>query len=146
MKRSDRNKTQRLRLILVALALVEISIPAVFTLYKEGRFAPKPTVSTVSVVTDETAKTLTFAADYDFDPYSFYDEQGNPSGLDTELAAEIANRMGMKRQFKLGDWQQCKAMIQSGEADVLLGLEIFADKRKTSTLKTIPISHDAIKI
>lgn len=146
MKRSDGNKTQRLRLMLVALILVEISIPAVFTLYKEGRFTPEPTVSTVSVVTDETAKTLTFAADYDFDPYSFYDEQGNPSGLDIELAAEIANRMGVKMQFKLGDWQQCKAMIQSGEADVLLGLEIFADESKTSTLKTLPISHDAIKI
>ena len=66
--------------------------------------------------------------------------------MDIELATEIANRLGMKMKFVLGDWQQCKTMIKDGEADVLFGLEIFADTSKTTALKTIPVSHDAIKI
>ena len=132
--------------MLILLAIAIVSVPVFFTLYKEGRFTPKPTVSIVSTVTDPNAKTLTFAADYDFNPYSFYDVQGNPSGQDIEIATEIANRMGMKMKFVLGDWQQCKAMIKNEEADVLLGLEIFADSSKTSTVKTIPVSHDTLKI
>jgi signal transduction histidine kinase/CheY-like chemotaxis protein len=139
-------KSLKTGLLVSLLVLFLVGIPVVFTLYKEGRFTPKPTVSVVSAVTDADADTLTFAADYDFEPYSFYDESGNPSGLDIELATEIANRLGMKMKFVLGDWQQCKAMIQNGEADVLLGLEIFADTSKTTTLKTIPVTHDSIKI
>ena len=141
-----RKKLLKTVLLILLPAIVLFGIPVVFTLYKEGRLTPSPTVSVVSTVTDEDADTLTFAADYDFEPYSFYDKNGNPSGLDIELATEIANRLGMKMKFVLGDWQQCKTMIKDGEADVLLGLEIFADTSKTTTLKTIPVSHDAIKI
>ncbi len=133
-------------LISAALALVIVLIPIAFTLYKEGRFSPRPSVSIKPAITAPDAPELTFAADYDFNPYSFYDSRGNPSGLDIELATEIANRMGRRMKFILGNWQQCKNMIRSGEADILLGLEIFADEGRTSTLKTIPVSHDSIKI
>jgi signal transduction histidine kinase/ActR/RegA family two-component response regulator len=132
--------------VLIASIVIIIGIPVIFTLYKMGVFSPEPQVTTVSTVTDTYADTLTFAADYDFEPYSFYDKDGNPSGLNIELATEIANRMNKKVRIVLGTWPQCKQRIKSGEADVLLGLEIFADSSKTSTLKTIPISHDTIKI
>jgi len=139
-------KTLKLKFFFLFILLVILSIPIIFTLYREGRFTAKPTVTTFSSVTDPNAKTLTFAADYDFEPYSFYDENHHPSGLSIELATEIANRMGMKANFSLDNWQQCKALIKSGKADVLLGLEIFADASRTTTLKTLPVSHDAILI
>jgi len=132
--------------VLLLLVAVVICIPVIFTLYEEGRFSPKPVVEAVSTVTDPGADTLTFAADYDFEPYSYYDGQGRLSGLDIEFATELANRMHRKVRILFGNWPQCKAMIRSGRADVLLGLEIFADESKTSTLKTIAITHDAIKI
>ena len=137
---------RKLRILTAVLLVVIAGFPVIFTLYKEGRFSPAPTVTTVSNVTDENAETLTFAADYGFEPYSFLDEEGNPSGLDVEIATEIANRMHKKVRLLFGNWQECKARIQSGEADVLLGLEIFADESKTSTLKTLPVSHDAIRV
>jgi len=146
MESSASGRRCGIRLIVAVLSFKLIIIPVLFTLYKEGRFSPRPAVSIKPAVTDPAAPALTFAADYDFNPYSFYDSQGKPSGLDIELATEIANRMGRRMEFMLGDWQQCKAMIRSGDADILLGLEIFADESRTSTLKTIPISHDAIKI
>ncbi|WP_458862099.1 ATP-binding response regulator [Acidaminobacterium chupaoyuni] len=146
MKNPSSVQSHRVKITLAVLVLIFASIPVVFTLYKEGRFLPNPTVTTASTVTDPNAETLVFAADYDFEPYSFYDADKKPSGLNIELATEIANRMGKKVRIELGTWPECKAMIQSSEADVLLGLEIFADESKTSTLKTIPISHDEIKI
>ena len=146
MKISKIRQAAPRKVVLISLILVLIGFPILFTLYKEGRFTPPPSVTIVSTVTDQNAPTLTFAADYDFNPYSFYDKNGNPSGLNIELATEIANRMHKRAVIVLGDWPQCKQMIRSSKADVLLGLEIFADESKTSTLKTIPISHDEIKI
>jgi len=146
MKKPILTQAYRVRIALVMLVIFLVLIPVIFTLYKEGRLSPSPKVTTVSTVTDPNAETLVFAADYDFEPYSFYDSDKKPSGLNIELATEIANRMGKKVRIELGTWPECKAMIQSSEADVLLGLEIFADESKTSTLKTIPISHDEIKI
>ena len=146
MNKPDLTQARRVKMALAVFAIFLVAVPVFFTLYKEGRFSPSPTVTTVSSVTDPAADTLVFAADYDFEPYSFYDGQNNPSGLNIELATEIANRMGKKVRMELGTWPECKVMIRSSRADVLLGLEIFADESKTSTLKTIPISHDAIKI
>ncbi len=136
----------RLKVFLILLTAVIICFPVVYTFYKQGLFTPAPTVTTVSTVTDVNAETLTFAMDYDFDPYSYLDKNGDPSGLNVEIATEIANRMGRKAVILTGNWQECKAMIKSSQADVLAGLEIFADESKTSTLKTIPISHDSIKV
>ena len=146
MKPSSTKQALKLQIVLLLLILFVTGTPVIYTLYKMGLFSPKPTVTTVSTVTDENAGTLVFIADYDFEPYSFYDKNGNPSGMDIELATEIANRMHKKVKILLGDWQTCKSMIQSDQADILLGLEIFADESKTSTLKTIPVAHDEIKI
>lgn len=146
MKPSSTKQALKLQIVLLLLILFVTGTPVIYTLYKMGPFSPKPTVTTVSTVTDENAGTLVFIADYDFEPYSFYDKNGNPSGMDIELATEIANRMHKKVKILLGDWQTCKSMIQSDQADILLGLEIFADESKTSTLKTIPVAHDEIKI
>jgi signal transduction histidine kinase/ActR/RegA family two-component response regulator len=134
------------KVLLLLLITVVVCIPVIFTLYKEGFFTPRPSVEAVSTVTDPNAGTLTFAADYDFDPYSYYDDKGKVCGLNIEFATELANRMHKKARILFGNWPQCKAMIKSGRADVLLGLEIFADESKTSTLKTLSITHDAIKI
>ena len=83
----------RLKVFLILLTAVIICFPVVYTFYKQGLFTPAPTVTTVSTVTDVNAETLTFAMDYDFDPYSYLDKNGDPSGLNVEIATEIANRM-----------------------------------------------------
>ena len=146
MKHTGSKQAMKLRMVLIFLIVLVLSVPVFYTIYKMRLFAPEPAVRIQSTVTDPDAGTLVFVADYDFDPYSFRDKEGNPSGLDIELATEIANRMNKKVKIVLGDWPTCKSMIQSSKADVLLGLEIFADESKTSTIKTIPVSHDALKI
>ena len=146
MHNSTAKQTARLRLVLFLLTLLMLAVPVIFTFYKMGRFYPAPTVTVRPAVTDPQADALVFAADYDFEPYSYYDQNGNPSGLNIELATELANRMNRRIEIRMGDWPECKRLIKSSEADVLLGLEIFADESKTSTLKTIPVSHDEIRI
>ena len=146
MKQAGSKQAVKLRIVLIFLIGLVLLVPVVYTVYKMRLLAPAPTVKIRSTVTDPEADTLVFVADYDFEPYSFRDAKGDPSGLDIELATEIANRMHKKVKIVLGDWPTCKSMIKSSKADVLLGLEIFADESKTSTIKTIPVSHDALKI
>ena len=115
MKKAISTQTRRVITALAALVIFLVLIPVIFTLYKEGRFSPSPKVTAVSTVTDPDAETLVFAADYDFEPYSFYDSDKKPSGLNIELATEIANRMGKKVRVELGTWPECKAMAEDAQ-------------------------------
>ena len=55
---------------------------------------------------------------------------------------EVANRLGMRLEFKTGEWLECRAMLEENAADVLLGLEIFSNME--GTLRTIPMCSDQL--
>jgi signal transduction histidine kinase/CheY-like chemotaxis protein/ABC-type amino acid transport substrate-binding protein/HPt (histidine-containing phosphotransfer) domain-containing protein len=59
--------------------------------------------------------------DKEFDPFSFYDESGQPSGFDVELLYAIANEMKINIEFKLMDWGDCKTAVLNGEAQLITG-------------------------
>ena len=67
--------------------------------------------------------TVVVAADFDYDPFSFYDSDGNPIGFEIELLYLIANKMGVNVEIHLMDWQSCNIAVRSGEADMILGLD-----------------------
>ena len=67
--------------------------------------------------------TIVVVADFDYDPFSFWDNEGNLSGFEIELLYLIANKMEVNVEINLIDWQSCNAAIRSGEADMILGLD-----------------------
>jgi len=67
--------------------------------------------------------TIVVVADFDYDPFSFWDSGGNISGFEIELLYLIANRMGVNVEINLMDWQSCNVAVRNGEADMILGLD-----------------------
>lgn len=130
--------------IFLLFLLIGIVFPIFFTMGEIGYFSKPTKVELLNKVTDPEAETLRVVADYDFAPYSFYDKNGEICGLDVELINEIANELGMKAQITFTDWQSCKNRLQSKEADLILGLEIFS--HMNGVLKTVPASTDVLAI
>ncbi len=133
--------SDRLMALLIAAALL---IPTLFTMVQMGVFYREPVLETHSTVTDPHAPVLRVATDYDFCPNSYLDADGHSTGLYIELITEAANRLGVRLDFKTGEWLECRQMLTDGEADVLLGLEIFSNME--GTLRTIPICSDDLQV
>lgn len=129
--------------LLILLIIITITIPILFTAVHMGVFSDEPVVDIKATAHDD-APTITIASDYDFCPNSYINKDGDISGLYIEIATEAANRLGMKPVFKTGKWLECRKMLTDGDADVLLGLEIFSNME--GTLRTIPICSDELKV
>lgn len=90
-------------------------------------------------------KTLVVAADFDFEPYSFFSADGTPTGHDVELLALIANELHMNLDIRLMKWSDARAAALSGEAHVLPGLEMGA-AGMDSIILSIPVVDDPLVV
>ncbi len=59
---------------------------------------------------------------WDFPPYEFINQDGQPDGYNVELVMAIAEVMGLSVEFKLGHWPQMREKLQTGEIDLLQGM------------------------
>ena len=119
-------------------------IPLFFTAVQIGVFAKEPVVEARREVTDESAPVLRVVVDDGFCPMSFYDADGNLSGLNVELITMVANQLGMRLEFESGDWLTCRQNLEEEKADVILGLETFSNMQHV--LKTVPVTTDQLNI
>ena len=55
----------------------------------------------------------------EYRPYNYRDEDGNPAGIDVELAQEACRRMGYEPVFKLIDWNERNLYLAAGEVDCI---------------------------
>jgi len=129
--------------ILILLVIAGITVPVFFTAIQMGLFSSDPVMET-EVTAPEDAPVLRIATDYDFCPNSYYNEAGELSGLYIELMTEAANRIGMRPEFITADWISSRENLINGNADVLLGLEIFSNM--AGTLRTIPVCSDELRV
>lgn len=60
--------------------------------------------------------------DNNYPPYSYTDKDGTPAGFNIELARYVGNAMGYDVEFRLGDWNQVREALDSGEIDVISGM------------------------
>lgn len=52
-------------------------------------------------------------------PYSYADEDGNPAGMDVDLAKEACKRMGYEPVFIYIDWDEKDSLLANGDIDCL---------------------------
>lgn len=76
--------------------------------------------------------TLVMATNAEFPPYEYYDDGGNITGIDVEIAAAIAEHMGM--EFKVEDmaFDSIIPAVQSGKADFGAAGMTVSEERKQS--------------
>ena len=73
-------------------------------------------------------KIIIVGGNKDYPPYEFIDEDGKAAGYNVDLTKAIANIMGMKVEFRLGNWRDVRNALDSGEVDVLQGMS-FSEGR-----------------
>lgn len=56
-----------------------------------------------------------------YPPFNYTGSDGEPTGIDVELAEEAFRRMGYQAQFVLIDWEEKKTLLESGAIDCVWG-------------------------
>ena len=73
-------------------------------------------------------RTIKIAADYNYPPYEFLDENGEPAGYNVDLTYAIAEVMGFDIKLVMTDWESAYSGLLSGKYDVLQGIA-YSDER-----------------
>ena len=73
-----------------------------------------------SAVSSDALPEIIIGSD-EYEPYNFSDKNGNPAGIDVEIASEAFLRMGYKAQFKNIVWDEKDEMLTTGKVDCLWG-------------------------
>ena len=66
--------------------------------------------------------------DINYPPYSFLDEDGNPSGFNIDIARAVGNAMGLEIEIRLDSWDVIRPALEAGEIDAISGM-FFSEER-----------------
>ena len=69
---------------------------------------------------DADLPTIVIGSD-SYPPFNYLSADGQPTGIDVELATEAFRRMGYKAQFVTIDWVDKKDLVENGTVDCLWG-------------------------
>ena len=84
----------------------------------------------------ELGGTLIMATNAEFPPYEFY-ENGEVVGIDAEIAAAIAEKLGMTLEISDMDFSAIIAAVQSGKADMgMAGMTVTEDRLQSVDFST----------
>lgn len=70
---------------------------------------------------DKSVKPVIVVGSDNFPPYNYEDANGQPTGIDVDLANEAFARMGYRPVFSVIDWEDKKKLVESGEIDCIWG-------------------------
>ena len=101
--------------IIVAMALIGVMALAICGCSCSSNSSSSSN-STAKVVKNDD-KTFVVGFDAEFPPYGFKDETGNFTGFDLDLAAAVANKLGMEVAYQPIDWDAKDAELSSGTID-----------------------------
>ncbi len=74
---------------------------------------------------------LQFCTDFPYPPQEFYDDQGNPQGVDIEIGNEIAKRLNLEPVYVNSMFDSIIAAVTSGKCDAILSaMNITSDRIK----------------
>jgi polar amino acid transport system substrate-binding protein len=83
--------------------------------------APSPTaVATVPADQLLFAGKLTVCSDMPYEPFEYFDAQGNPIGSDVEIAQGVATRLGLTAVFVNSVFDTIIAAVTSGKCDIIV--------------------------
>lgn len=93
---------------------------------------PSPTpVATIPADLLSQPAHLSICTDFPYPPQEFFDEKGNPKGLDVEIGIKIATRLGLKAQFVNSVFDTIIAAVTSGKCDIIISAQnITAERSK----------------
>jgi polar amino acid transport system substrate-binding protein len=91
---------------------------------------PTPVAAVDPSVLSQKGKLL-ICTDFPYPPQEFFDENGNPAGLDVEIGTEVSKRLGLQPQFVNSVFDTIIAAVTSGKCDIIISAQnITADRQK----------------
>ena len=72
---------------------------------------------------------LEICADLPYPPQVFFDANGNPTGSDPEIGAQIASRLGVTSQIVNSVFDTIIAAVTSGKCDLIIGAQNITNAR-----------------
>ncbi|MEW6236530.1 MAG: transporter substrate-binding domain-containing protein [Candidatus Omnitrophota bacterium] len=74
---------------------------------------------------------LQVQGDFNFPPYEFLDDKGEPTGFNIDLIREVAEVMNLDVEIHLGSWNSVREALEKGEIDILAGMFYSPQRDKT---------------
>lgn len=99
----------------------------------EASPTPAAEVSTVAEVpTDELVRPgrLVACMDMPYPPMQYFDEQGDPIGVDVELLTELSGRLGLEPVFQNSVYDTIIAALKSGKCDLIWADQLITPERE----------------
>jgi polar amino acid transport system substrate-binding protein len=72
---------------------------------------------------------LVVCIDIPYPPQEMFDDQGNPTGADPDIAAEIATRLGLEIQVENSVFDTIIAAVTSGKCDIIISAQNITTDR-----------------
>lgn len=69
-----------------------------------------------------SCQVIVFGDDIEYPPFSFVDDNGQPTGFNIELARAMGQVMGWDIEFQLQPWAETKESLEKGEIHVISGM------------------------
>ena len=86
-------------------------------------------LATPAAAQSAPADPIVLLGDRDYPPLSFL-ENGEPKGMDVEIARELERVLGREIEVELTDWDEAQRRVIKGEADGLFSMSISDQRRK----------------
>src|SRR5690606_30209263 len=81
------------------------------------------TVASFSISWAEQSRPVSIVGDdFNYPPYSFVDDSGNPAGFNIDLAKAVADAMGYDVESRLDEWNQVRLDLENGIIDFVPGM------------------------
>ncbi|MFO7999599.1 MAG: transporter substrate-binding domain-containing protein [Marinilabilia sp.] len=65
---------------------------------------------------------LTVTGDYNYPPYEFINEEGEPDGFTVDIVKAVAEVMNLKTEINLQSWTDVRYAIENGKVDMVTGM------------------------
>jgi polar amino acid transport system substrate-binding protein len=122
-------------LVLAGCAPAPAPAPVVQTVVVQPTVAPTavPPTPMVQVPADAVSQKgkLLICTDFPYPPQEFFDDKGNPAGLDVEIGFEIGKRLGLQTVYVNSVFDTIIAAVKSSKCDIIISAQnITADRNK----------------
>lgn len=67
-------------------------------------------------------KPLIIKGDYNYPPYEYLNNDGQPEGFDVDIIRGVAKEMGLKVTIELEPWNRVREQLETGKIDALMGM------------------------
>jgi polar amino acid transport system substrate-binding protein len=91
--------------------------------------SPSPSILAVPADQLITADKLTVCSDIPYPPQEFFDDQGNPTGSDIDIGAEIAKRLGLTQAVNNTVFDTIIAALKGSKCDIIISAQNITSDR-----------------